>query len=80
MIIRTKIRIGQWGRKWSFFFILERECSFSLDLRAIGPSEFFEARRKAVIRGKGNAWASDLRIFDILREVGVLSYLKLDFI
>ena len=54
---------------------LERESSFSLDFRSIGPSVFDGARRKVVLRGKGNAWAPVSWTFDKLREVGVLSYL-----
>ena len=58
------------------FCFRERRCNFSLGLRAIRPSEFFGARRKAVLRGEGNAWAPVLRSFDKIREVGVLSYLS----
>ena len=54
----------------------ERESTFSLGFRSIGPSYFFGARRKVVLRNEGNAWASVLRSFDKLREVGVLSYLS----
>ena len=57
-----------------------RESSFSLDFRSIGPSVFDRARRKVVLRGEGNAWASVSWSFDKLREVGVLSYLKLHFV
>ena len=63
-----------------FDFSREREGHFSLDFRAIRPSEFFGARRKVVLRGEGNAWAPVLESFDKLREVGVLSYLKLHFV
>ena len=59
---------------------LERECDFSLRLRAIRPLDFFGARRKVVLRGEAYTWTPVLRIFDKLREVGVLSYLKLRFI
>ena len=59
------------------FDILERErvCVFSLRSWAIGPSDFFESRSKAVLRSEGNTWAPSLRSFDKIREVGVLSYL-----
>ena len=50
--------------------------TFSLRSRAIGPSEFFGARRKVVLRGEGDVWAPVLRSFNKLREVGVLSYLS----
>ena len=69
----------QWGARNGVFYFLERERAreshFSLDLRAIRPSDFFGARRKAVLRGEGNAWAPVYWSFDKLREVGVLSYL-----
>ena len=65
----------------AFFFIFrEIERDFPLRFRAIGPSEFFGARRKVVLRGEDNAWTPVLRSFDKLREVGVLFYLKLHFI
>ena len=52
-----------------------RECHFSLEYRAIRPSVVFETKKKAALRGETYAWASDLRSFDKLREVGDLSYL-----
>ena len=54
--------------------------NFSLRSRAIGPSDFFGPRSKAVLRSEGFAWVLVLRSFDKLREVGVLSYLKLHFV
>ena len=57
-------------------YVLERECSFSLGLRAIRPSEFFGTRRKVALRGEAYEWTLILRSFDKLREVGVLSYLS----
>ena len=54
-----------------FLIFLERESTFSLDFRSIGPSDFFRVRNKVVLRGEGNAWAPVLRIFDKIREVGV---------
>ena len=54
----------------------ERECDFSLGLRAIRPSEFFGTRRKVPLRGEAYAWAPILRSFDKLCEVEVLSYLS----
>ena len=53
----------------------ERKCTFSLDFRSIGPSEFVGTRRKVVLRDEGNAWAPVLRSFNKIREVGVSSYL-----
>ena len=58
------------------FAFKERVYDFSLRSWAIGPSDFFEARRKVVLRGEGDKWAPILRSFDKLREVGVLSYLS----
>ena len=63
-----------------FFYFRERVCNFSLRFRAIGPLEFFGPRRKAVLRREGFAWVTVLESFDKLREVGVLSYLKLNFV
>ena len=57
-----------------------RESGFSLRFRAIGQSDFDGARRKAVLRGEDNELAPVSWSFDKLREVGVLSYLKLHFI
>ena len=59
-----------------FDIFRERGSGFSIRFRAIGLSEFFGLRRKVLLRGEGNAWASILRSFDKLREVGVLSYLS----
>ena len=53
----------------------ERESHFSLKYRAIRPSEFFGARRKAVLRDEAYTWAPVLGSFDKLHEVGVSSYL-----
>ena len=60
-------------QKWWIF--RERRCNFSLRSRAIGPSDFDGARKKAVLRGEDNAWILVLGVFDKLREVGVSSYL-----
>ena len=49
---------------------------FSLEYRAIRPSEFFGTKRKAALRAEGYAWTSNLRSFDKLREVGVSPYLR----
>ena len=54
----------------------ERECDFSLRLRAIRPSEFVGTRRIVALRSEAYAWAPVLRSFDKLREVGVSSYLS----
>ena len=49
----------------------ERASDFSLEYRAIRPSAVFGTRRKAALRGAGNAWTPDLRSYDKFREVGV---------
>ena len=59
-----------------FVCFRERITSFSLDLEAIRPSEFFEARSKAALRGEAYPWTPVLGVFDKLREVGDLSYLS----
>ena len=59
------------SRKWCF---RERERDFSLDLRAIRPSEFVGTRRKVALRRETYAWVPILRSFEKLREVGVSSY------
>ena len=58
-----------------FVFFIVRECHFSLGLRAIRPSKFFGARRKAALLIEAYAGAPVLGVFDKLREVGDLSYL-----
>ena len=67
-------------RRLGFLIFSERVSDFSLKSREIGPSDSFGARRKVVLRGKGNTWAPVSWSFDKLREVGVLSYLKLHFV
>ena len=57
-----------------------RVSSFSLDLRAIRPSEFIGTRRKVALRIEAYAWALVLGVFDKLREVGDLSYLVLHIV
>ena len=52
-----------------------RERDFSLDSRAIRPSEFGETRRKVALRIEAYAWAPVLGVSDKFREVGDLSYL-----
>ena len=62
-------------QKLKFLKPSERECYFSLRLRAIRPSDSFGARRKVVLPSGAYAWALVLRSFNKLREVWVLSYL-----
>ena len=57
-------------------FVLVRESSFSLEIRAIRPSAVFGTRRRAALRGEGFAWVPDLGSFLKLREVGVSPYLR----
>ena len=44
-------------QRLGFDIFRERRCHFALGFRSIRPSDFFGARRKAVLRGEGNAWA-----------------------
>ena len=67
-------------RELGFDVFRESVCHFSLRSRVIGPSDFFGPRTKTVLHSEGYAWAPVLRSFDKLREVGVLSYLKLHFV
>ena len=41
---------------WIFVIFRERRRSFSLDLRAFGPSVLVGARSKVGLRGEGYAW------------------------
>ena len=63
-------------QRLGFLFSSERVTDFSLRSRAIGPSDFFGPRSKAVLRSEGFAWVPMLGNFNKLREVGVLSYLS----
>ena len=63
-------------QKLDFSFSSKRERGFSLDFRAIRPSEFFRTRKKVALRDEAYAWAPVLRSLDKFREVGVLSYLS----
>ena len=51
-------------------------CDFSLRSRAIGPSDFFGPRSKAILHSEGFTWVPVLGNFDKLHEVEVLSYLS----
>ena len=62
--------------RFEILIFRERGSDFSLRSRAIGPSDFFGARRKVVLRNEGFARVSVWGSFDKLREVGVLSYLS----
>ena len=63
-----------------FLSFRERRCNFSLGFRVFGPSDLFGPRSKVVQHIEDYTWAQVLGVFDKLREVGVLSYLKLHFI
>ena len=62
-------------RSFDFSKRSERDCDFSLELRAIRLSDFFGARSKAALRRETYERAPILKSFDKLREVGVSSYL-----
>ena len=61
--------------RFEIFIFRERVSDLSLRSRAIGPSDFFGLRSKAVLRSEGFAWVLVLGSFDKLHEVGILSYL-----
>ena len=75
-------RAGEGGKlqRLGFWVFSERVSDFSLRSRAIGSSEFFGVGRKVALRDEDNAWAPVSWSFDKLCEVGVLSYLKLQFV
>ena len=52
------------------FLERERVSDFYLRSWAIGPSDFFGSRSKAVLRSEGFAWVPVLGSFKKLREVG----------
>ena len=62
------------------FCFSERVRDLSLDFWLIRPLDSFGARRRVVLRSKAYALAPVLGSFDKLREVGVLFYLKLEFV
>ena len=68
--------MGDGCNRFRFVFLVrERERDFSLDLRAIRPSEFVGTRSKAALRIETYTWVLVSGVFDKLREVGDLSYL-----
>ena len=71
-------RVGEKGNLQSlgFLFSSERVSDFSLKSWAIGPSDSFEPRSKAILRSEGFVWVPVLGSFDKLRKVEVLSYLS----
>ena len=62
-------------RELGFDIFSERVSDFSLRSRAIGPSNFFGPRSKAVLHSEGFAWVPVLGSFEKLHELGILSYL-----
>ena len=58
-----------------FSFFREKMSNFSLRSRAIGLSDFFGPRSKAVLSSEGFVWVPVLGSLRKLRNVGVLSYL-----
>ena len=55
---------------------IERTSYFSLEIRAIRPSEFIGIRGKVVLLSEDFACVPDLRSLDKIFEVGVSSYLS----
>ena len=66
---------GESAESEILIFFREREITFSLGFRSIGPSDFFGPRSKVVLRSEGYAWAPVSGSFNKLRELGVFSYL-----
>ena len=62
------------------WFSSERVSTLSLRSQLIRPSDFFGARRKVSLRSEAYVWAPILGSLKKLRNVGVLSYLKLHFV
>ena len=67
-----------WGEIFYFFYF----SSFRFFLRStkIGPQVFVGTEDKVDLRDESYAWTPKSWSFDKLREVGVLSYLKLHFV
>ena len=61
------------------FFIISSLCFF-LKSTKIGSQVFIGTEGKVDLRDKSYAWTPKSWSFDKLREVGVLSYLKLHFV
>ena len=65
------------GRR--FFFIISSFCFFFRSTKN-GPQVFVGTEGKVDLCNESYAWTPKSYSFDKLREVGVLSYLKLHFI
>ena len=70
---------GEGGDERIFLFIFSLSCFF-LRCTKIGPQVFVGTEGKVDLRDKSYAWIPKSWSFDKLREVGVLSYLKLQFV
>ena len=67
--------MGEGKKKMQDLSFRERTSDFSLEIRAIQPSEFVGTKGKVVLLSEGFAWVPDLRSLDKLFEVGVSPYL-----
>ena len=66
--------------KRDLFLFLFFSLRFFFKFTKIGPQVFIGAENKVDLRDKSYAWTLKSWTFDKLREVGVLSYLKLHFV
>ena len=66
------------GRR--YFILYFFSLSFFLRSTKIGPQVFVGTEGKVDLRDESYAWTPKSLSFDKLREVGVLSYLKLHFV
>ena len=76
MVGRERESIGE--RDFLFFYF--SSLRFFLRSMKIGPQVFVGTEGKVDLRDESYAWIPKSWSFDKLREVGVLSYLKLHFV
>ena len=73
--VRTRMERGR-----RYFIFIFFSLSFFLRSMKIGPQVFVGTEGKVDLRDESYAWTPKSWSFDKLREVGVLSYLKLHFV
>ena len=77
---RRPFSLGEEGGDERIFFIFFSFSCLFLRSTKIGPQVFVETAGKVDLRDESYAWTPKSWSFDKLREVGVLSYLKLHFV
>ena len=75
ILFRRGERCGE--RYFIFYFSI---LCFFLRSTKIGPQVFIRTEGKVDLRDESYAWTPKSWSFDKLREVGILSYLKLHFV